>query len=126
VWQDGGVKRIHSDSTTRRRRRTAEEIAAILQEQRRSGLSLLAFARERQLGYANLRRWRSGQRAQPNAKDAAPQIGAGPGFVPVHIQSEVPAVDYVLDWPDGRSLRIPARFEPQRLRRLLRMLEAMR
>jgi len=109
----------------RRRRRTAEEIAAILQEQRHSGLSLLAFARERQLCYANLRRWRSRQGAQPSAKDAPAQSGDDPGFVPVHIQSEGRALDYVLDWPDGRSLRIPAGFEPQRLRRLLRMLEAM-
>ena len=120
------MKRLSTHPTTRGRRRTADEIAAILQEQRRSGLSLLAFARERQLCYANLRRWRSRPPAQLSAKDSPAQTGADPRFVPVHIQSEAPAADYVLDWPDGRSLRIPARFEPQRLGRLLRMLEAKR
>jgi hypothetical protein len=125
VWQDGGVKRNSSELPRSRRHRTPKEIAALLQEHRRSGLSLLAFARNRQLCYASLLRWRSRPRPGANAL-VPPDPGGGPRFVPVQIQSEALAADYVLGWPGGRSLRIPPRFETDSLRRLLEVLEGLR
>jgi hypothetical protein len=44
----------------------------------------------------------------------------------VKIESEELSGDYVLSWPDGRSLKIPARFEADSLQRLLTVLEAVR
>jgi len=125
VWQDGGVKPNSSDLPTPRRHRTAREIAAVLREHRRSGLSLLAFARKRQLCYASLLRWRSRQRKGANAL-VPPDTGEDPRFVPVQIQSEALTGDYILGWPGGRSLRIPPRFEADSLRRLLEVLEGLR
>lgn len=124
MWQDGGVKRNSSELPRPRRHRTPKEIAALLKEHRCSGLSLLAFARQRQLCYASLLRWRSRQRTGANAL-VAPDPGGGPRFVPVQIQSEAWTGDYVLGWPGGRSLRIPPRFETDALRRLLEVLEGL-
>jgi hypothetical protein len=124
VWQDGGVKPNSSDLPTPRRHRTAKEIVALLKEHRRSGLSLLAFARMRQLCYTTLLRWRSRQGKGANAL-VAPDTGASPRFVPVQIQGEALSGDYVLGLPGGRSLRIPPRFETDSLRRLLEVLEGL-
>jgi hypothetical protein len=126
VWQDGGVKRNSSELSRPRRHRTPKEIAALLQEHRRSGLSLLAFARQRQLCYASLLRWRSRPRTRAPHALVVPDPGGGPRFVPVQIQSEALTGDYVLGWPGGRSLRIPPRFETDSLRRLLEVLEGLR
>jgi hypothetical protein len=51
---------------------------------------------------------------------------ADPRFVPVKIEAEVLGGDYVLNWPEGRSLKIPRQFEPDSLRRLLAVLEGVR
>ena len=125
MWQDGGVKRSSSELLRPRRHRTPKEIAALLQEHRRSGLSLLAFARQRQLCYASLLRWRSRQPTGAHPR-VPPDPGGGPRFVPVQIQSEAWTGDYVLGWPGGGSLRIPPRFEADSLRRLLEVLEGLR
>lgn len=125
MWQHGWVKRQSTESPTARRHRTLKEIAGILQEHRRSGLSLLAFARKHQLCYASLLRWRSRQRTGANIL-VPPDTDAGPRFVPVRIDSEVLMGEYVLCWPGGRSLKIPRQFEPDSLRRLLTVLEAVR
>jgi hypothetical protein len=125
VWQDGGVKRPSSIIYTARRHRTDQEIAGILKDHRRSGLSLLAFARREGLCYASLLRWRS--RPPKGAKaPASCKLEADPGFIPVKIQSEGLGGEYVLSWPAGRSLRIPRQFETDSLRRLLSVLEAVR
>jgi hypothetical protein len=125
VWQDGGVKRPSSIICTARRHRTPKEIAGILRDHRRSGLSLLAFARKEGLCYASLLRWRS--RPRKGAKVLVScDLGADPGFVPVKIESEGLSGDYVLSWPAGRSLKIPRQFEADVLRRLLSVLEAVR
>ena len=102
-------------------RRTSQEIATILQEHRQSGLSLLAFAHQHQLCYATLLRWR--QRARKYPRPAVRRRRIGPGFIPIQIEPVSLNADYVLSWPQGRSLRIPPRFDPQTLSRLLEVLE---
>ena len=125
VWQDGGVKAVSLIIGTARRHRTDKEIAGILKDYRRSGLSLLAFARKQGLCYASLLRWRS--RSATEAKPAvAGDLEADPGFIPVKIQSEGLSEDYVLSWPTGGSLRIPQQFQTDSLRRLLSVLEAFK
>jgi hypothetical protein len=117
------VKRKSFEPDGRGRHRTAKEKAQILREQRRSGLSLLAFARQHGLCYASLLRWRAGQSAVSEV--VAPlDAQAGPRFVPVKIEDDGLGGDYVVSWPGGRSLKIPPQFEPESLRRLLNVLEA--
>ena len=125
MWQDDGVKRPASIIRTARRHRTHDEIAGILRDHRRSGLSLLAFARTEGLCYASLLRWRSRQRNGTNALVSS-NLEADPRFVPVKLESEGLSGDYVLSWPAGRSLKIPPQFEADSLRRLLSVLEAVR
>jgi transposase-like protein len=118
------VKQRTSKSAELRRHRTPKEKARILKEHERSGLSLRAFARTHGLCYASLRRWRS--RPGPRSRVPAPPAPqADPRFVPVTVESEVCGGDYVLNLAGGRSLRIPLRFEPDWLRRLLDVLEGV-
>jgi hypothetical protein len=109
------MKRYRRHAAPLGKRRTAEEIAKILEQHRRSGLSLLAFAHKHQLCYTTLLRWRRSQTKSARA--------AGPGFVPIQIETGSISSDYVLSWPRGRSLRIPTRFDPDALRQLLSVLE---
>ena len=119
------MKRHSYQFRTTGRHLTPKEKAEILREHRRSGLSLLAFARKEGLCYASLLRWRC---RQSNGTDlvAPPQPEGDPRFVPVSIQAEAVSGDYVLSWPSGRSLKIPRRFETDSLRRLLSVLEEVR
>jgi len=125
VWHDGRVKRQSSQNRTARRHLTLKEKAELLEEHRRSGLSLLAFAQEHGLCYSSLLRWR---RRQGNGADVPvpPDTEADPRFVAVKIEGEVLGGDYVLSWATGRSLKIPRQFETDSLRRLLSVLEALR
>ena len=108
-----------------RRHRTAPEQAAILEAHRRSGLSLLAFARQRGLCYASLLRWRS--RPHPAAVVLVPpDPEADPRFVPVRLEAEGLSEGYLLRWPSGRTLQIPPHFPTDSLRRLLGLLEGPR
>ena len=70
------------------RHRTAKQKAQILRAHRRSGLSLLAFARRHQLCYASLLRWRSGQSAAATEAGTPLDSQADPRFVPVTIQGD--------------------------------------
>jgi hypothetical protein len=111
------------------RRRTPDEIRSIRDWYDKSGLSLLAFARKHGLCYATVRRWRA-PREVPAVRPARPGGGRAPGglqggppaFVPVEIDVGARAEDFVLEWVPGRSLRIPAGFDPGQLRRLLEVL----
>lgn len=125
MWHDGGVKPRTSKSAELRRHRTPREKARILQAHERSGLSLLAFAREHGLCYASLLRWRSRQGKGASLR-VRPDTQADPGFVPVKVEGEVLGGDYVLNWAGGRSLMIPRQFETDSLRRLLSVLEVVR
>jgi len=118
------VKQRPSKSAGLRPHRTLKEKARILKEHERSGLSLLAFARTHGLCYASLRRWRSGP-CPRSGLPAPPAPQADPRFVPVRVESEVCGGDYVLNLAGGRSLRIPLRFDPDSLRRLLTVLEGV-
>jgi transposase-like protein len=122
VWQDGWVKRQSSQTGPPQRHRTPKEKAEILREQRRGGLSLLAFARKHGLCYASLLRWRSRQGKGARVL-APPDIEGDPQFVPVKIESEGLSGEYVLSWAGGRCLKIPPQFETDSLRRLLAVLE---
>ncbi len=107
------------------RRRTAEEIRSILGWYRQSGLSLLAFARQHELCYATLRRWRADHEAAPANPCRVGDANSTPRLVPVELAGGVNPGDFILDWSGGRSLRIPAGFDPGRLRRLLEVLEVL-
>lgn len=119
------MKRQSSQSRTIRRHCTPKEKAEILSEHRRSGLSLLVFARKHRLCYASLLRWRSRQDKGANVP-VSPDAGADPRFVAVKVEGEGLIGDYVLSWTGGRSLKIPLQFEPESLRRLLMVLEEVR
>ena len=129
AWQTGGVKSNLPRSGSRHRRRTPDEIRSILVEHARSGLSLLAFAQTHQLCYASLRRWRSthpparGGLGAKGIPTPAPDGQATPRFVPVRLEDGELDVAFTVNWPSGRSLRIPAEFDPYQLRRLLQVLE---
>lgn len=105
------------------RRRTPEEIRSILGWYRQSGLSLLAFARKHELCYATLRRWRADHEAAPANPRRVEDADSTPRFVPVELEGGGNQADFILDWSRGRSLRIPAGFDPGGLRRLLEVLE---
>ena len=119
------MKRQSSQFRTSRRHLTPKAKAELLEEHRRSGLSLLAFAEKHRLCYSSLLRWRC---RQDNGADVPvpPDTEADPRFVPVKIEGEVLGGDYVLSWATGRSLKIPRQFETDSLRRLLSVLEALR
>ena len=119
------MKRHCYQFRTTRRHHTSKEKAEILREHRRSGLSLLAFARREGLCYASLLRWRCRQGNGTHIM-APPQPEGDPRFVPVSIEAEVVSGDYLLSWPSGRSLKIPRRFDTDSLRRLLSVLEEVR
>jgi hypothetical protein len=114
-----------------RRRRTPDEIRTILGGYRQSGLSLLAFAHQQELCYGTLRRWRAdaeaanavaGVAAVPASPRRPRDAASTPRFVPVELESGVSHGEFILAWAPGRSLRIPAGFEPGQLRRLLEVL----
>ena len=119
------MKRPSYQFCTTQRHLTPKEKAEILREHRRSGLSLLAFARKHGLCYSSLLRWRGGQGHGVHVL-APPDTQADPRFVPVKIEGEVLSGDYVLSWATGRSLKIPRQFEADSLRRLLAVLEGLR
>ena len=125
MWQDGRVKRQSSQTRPIRRHLTPKEKVEILKEQRRSGLSLRAFAQKQGLCYTSLLRWRCRQGNGANVS-VPPDTQADPRFVPVQIESEGLGGDYVLNWATGRSLKIPREFETDSLRRLLSVLEVLR
>ena len=101
------------------RHRTPKEKARILRKHGRSGLSLLAFARQHGLCYASLLRWRARSSPRPTPADTQ----ADPRFVRVRIEGDGLGGDYIVSWPGGRTLKVPSRFEPESLRRLLSVLE---
>jgi hypothetical protein len=100
--------------------RSQHEIEAILRRHRLSGLSLLAFARENDLNYATLLRWR--RRAVDQSDVQTPAPDSTPTFIPIELEPAAAGADFVLNWAPSRSLRIPPGFDPAELRRLLDVL----
>jgi len=107
-------------SAAGRPHRSHDEIAAILRQHRLSGLSLLAFAREHDLNYATLLRWRRRAFEHSDVQTAAPI--SSPTFIPIEVEPAGAGGDFVLNWAPSRSLRIPPGFDPSELRRLLDLL----
>lgn len=107
-------------SAAGRPHRSPQEIDAILRQHRLSGLSLLAFAREHDLNYATLLRWR--RRAADQEHVQTPALLSSPSFIPIELEPAGAGGDFVLSWAPNRSLRIPPGFDPSELRRLLDLL----
>jgi len=106
--------------TPGRPHRSQHEIDAILRQHRLSGLSLLAFAREHDLCYATLLRWR--RRAVDHGQVQTPAPLSSPSFIPIELEPVTAGAEFVLNWAPNRSLRIPPGFDPAELRRLLDVL----
>jgi hypothetical protein len=119
---------VKSSSTQNRPvlgRRSAREKTTLLNQHRRSGLSLLAFAHKHRLCYSTLIRWRQ-RLGQPAPSQRASQVAPSPKFIPIHLEPEpAPGAAYVLGLSGGRSLKIPPGFETESLRRLLTVLEGV-
>ena len=77
---------------------------------------MLAFAREHDLNYATLLRWRRRAVDQGNVQTPPPT------FIPIELESAAMGGEFVLNWAPNRSLRIPPGFDPVELRRLLEVL----
>src|SRR5262249_18477025 len=96
----------------------------LIDQWRRSGLSVRAFCDRHDLALPSFYAWRRRlQQGQPSAQGArGPQAVT---FLPVHIQPEPtdhrPPLELVL--AGGRCLRIPPGFDPNALRALLAVLE---
>ena len=108
--------------TPGRPRRSQHEIEAILRRHRLSGLSLLAFAREHDLCYATLLRWRRRTGARASDDPEAPAPVPTPTFIPIELERPASGAEFVLNWAPNRSLHIPPGFDPAELRRLLDLL----
>ena len=117
------MKRYSTQNRSVLGRRSAREKTTLLNQYRRSGLSLLAFAQRHQLCYSTLIRWRK-RFGQPAQSQRALKVAPSPQFIPVHLEPEpAPGAPYVLGLSGGRSLKIPPGFETESLRRLLTVLE---
>ena len=81
---------------------------------------MLAFAREHDLNYASLLRWRRRAADQDHVQKPAPL--SSPFFIPIKLEPADAVGDFVLNWAPSRSLRIPPGFEPAELRPLLDVL----
>jgi len=108
----------------------------VIREQEASGLSIAGFCRQRGLGQASFYNWRAKLRHQDDP--AIPQTAK---FVPIELSAMPPgqgAMDHPATTPatadrddfevllgNGRSVRVPARFDPQTLRDLLDVLEKL-
>jgi len=110
---DGGI-----DSVLARRRWTKAEARTIVEAQRRSGLSLAAFARQHRI---------SPQRLYHGRRRL--DVGVAPRFLPVTLKAatvptpEVTAVAILLR--GGRSVRVAPGFDDRMLAHLIRVLEAL-
>lgn len=126
-------------------RRQAAEWAALIDQWRRSGLSLPAFCRIHGLSRGTMQNWvykpalkRAVEEARreslsnpagPGHFEGIPAAEPSPAFLPVHV-AEVPAaslstrrsgVEVVLG--SGRRVSLEAGFDPETLRRVVAVLE---
>ena len=90
------------------RERHAREALGRLEQ---SGLSKAAFCRREQISTVTLGRWR---REFGSSARSEPQTG----FVEVRLDRP-PPTEFVLEFPGGRRLRIPAGFDATELERVL-------
>ena len=104
-------------TATRRQRRSPEEIAELLGEYQRSDLTQQAFADSKGVSLSSLSLWLRKARELGIAREGgAPSDNSR--LVPVRIRSAAGA-GFELLVADGRTLRIPADFDEEALRRVL-------
>jgi hypothetical protein len=101
----------------KRRRYTREEIGAVLDKFDRSGLSQVAFARDRGLSLSTLRWWLERRRTRSIAR---------PAFLPVTLKDPVVAEASCLELELGgeRRIHIPLDVDREALRTLLPIIVA--
>ena len=98
------------------RGRSDERRRQILAEQRASGLSVAAFARERGLSAWTIYDWRRRLREQPGQEDKAE-------LVQVNIAPSAPRTTTIaVELEAGLRVHVPAGFDAAELRRLLGVL----
>jgi hypothetical protein len=86
----------------------------------RSGLSIRAYCQEHHLAEPSFYHWRRTLQHRDAAQAARAQAAAAAvTFLPVHLQPEPTPAPRDLRFPDGRVLRLPADYAPDRLRALL-------
>ena len=108
------------EPTTKLRTPSRDEIPSLLDEQAASGLSIAAFARERGLTTWKLYTTaRKRTRSKPNGKRPRAERES---FVPVSIIGSAQAFE--LDLGARGTLRVPAGFDAEDLRRLLEVVGA--
>lgn len=90
---------------------------ALLDEHADSGLSLKQFAARKGIPYTTLISWRKKLRDQTSTPATPPQL------LPVKLIDRPADAAFDLQLPGGRTLRIPPRFCPDALDRLLAVLD---
>ena len=107
-----------TDHPTRSTSRQAREARyrALLDEHADSGLSLKRFAATKDIPYTTLISWRK------KLRDRA-VTPASPQLLPVKVIDRSIEAPFDLSLPGGRTLRIPPRFCPDALDRLLAVLD---
>jgi len=98
-----------------KRPRPRGEWEALVAEWRRSGLPRREFARRHGLAPATLTWWASRLRRERRQAD--------PALVPVRLLEEPPVAEFVVRLCTGRSVVVPASFDPEALRRIVTVLE---
>ena len=106
-----------SPRTTTTREAREARCRALLDEHAASGLSLKRFAASKGIPYTTLISWRKKLRD----RDSAP---TPPQLLPVKLIDRPAEAAFDLSLPGGRTLRIPPRFSPDALDRLLAVLDA--
>ena len=102
----------------------AEEMGPVLRRWKKSGLSLLAFAKREELSYSKLQYWAAklGGARKSGKKSRAVELA------PVHVVPdkpvpESPKPEVLSVWlPNGVSLEVPSGFDEVELRRLVGIL----
>ena len=96
----------------------ATDAKALLADCQQRGVPLAAYCRQRKLSYERLRRWRS-KLEEERSREETPVVALRPVQV-----MPAGATDLVIEYSDGRSIRLAPDFDPEALRRLLGVLEA--
>ena len=95
----------------------AKEMRGLLSELDKSGLSVKAFSREREIAVSRLWYWRKRFRDEAAAQ-------ASPRLVPVTIRSSSSASSPLIVEVKGRLVRVPGDFDVDALHRLVGALES--
>jgi hypothetical protein len=105
------------------------EARRVVEDWRRSGLSLVGYTRRAGLGYERVARWkrrlaRRSIAAAPLRRAHVARLGIRPVRVVDSAPASVFAPGFELVLASGHAVRVPAAFDEGALRRLLALLEA--